>query len=200
MCASDRCYRGAVPFDATLTPSRRRRGGQLMLFGVLLCLDSFLYLFTMYPLRVVMATFRFFSSGFGLRRGFSPSHKVDLVRAFLLFTSLYAVTMVDVSYVYHNIRGQSTVKLYVIYNLLEICDRLCASFGQDILDALYWSAIDKRRSPTKILTTFVVSVAYVCGHAMVLLYQIVALNVAMNSHSNALLTIVISNQFVEIKV
>jgi len=64
----------------------------------------------------------------------------------------------------------------------------------------YWSAIDKNRSLPRVLTTFVASVAYVCGHAMVLLYQIVALNVAMNSHSNALLTIVISNQFVEIKV
>lgn len=64
----------------------------------------------------------------------------------------------------------------------------------------YWSAIDKNRSLPRVLTAFVASVAYVCGHAMVLLYQIVALNVAMNSHSNALLTIVISNQFVEIKV
>ncbi|KAG0236866.1 hypothetical protein BGW42_002364 [Actinomortierella wolfii] len=36
-------------------------------------------------------------------------------------------------------------------------------------------------------------------HTMVLFYQMVTLNVAVNSYSNALLTLLISNQFVEIK-
>jgi hypothetical protein len=37
------------------------------------------------------------------------------------------------------------------------------------------------------------------AHALVLFYQLVTLNVAINSYSNALLTLLLSNQFVEIK-
>ncbi len=41
------------------------------------------------------------------------------------------------SRVYHYIRGQSVMKLYVIYNMAQVCDRLLASFGEDILDSLF---------------------------------------------------------------
>lgn len=37
------------------------------------------------------------------------------------------------------------------------------------------------------------------AHTLVLFYQLVTLNVAINSYSNALLTLLLSNQFVEIK-
>ena len=37
------------------------------------------------------------------------------------------------------------------------------------------------------------------AHTLVLFYQLVTLNVAINSYSDALLTLLISNQFVEIK-
>ncbi len=40
---------------------------------------------------------------------------------------------------------------------------------------------------------------YNVTHATALFYQVIALNVAVNSYSNALLTLLISNQFVEIK-
>ncbi len=43
----------------------------------------------------------------------------------------------DPSRVYHSIRGQAVLKLYVVYNVLEICDKLCCSLGVDILDALF---------------------------------------------------------------
>ena len=36
-------------------------------------------------------------------------------------------------------------------------------------------------------------------HSLVLFYQVVTLNVAINSHNNALLTLLVSNQFVELK-
>lgn len=36
-------------------------------------------------------------------------------------------------------------------------------------------------------------------HTMVLFYQAITLNVSINSFSNALLTLLVSNQFVEIK-
>jgi len=36
-------------------------------------------------------------------------------------------------------------------------------------------------------------------HALVMLYQMLCLNVAINSYDNALLSLLMSNQFVEIK-
>jgi hypothetical protein len=46
---------------------------------------------------------------------------------------------------------------------------------------------------------FVLALIYNVIHATALFYQVVTLNVAVNSYSNALLTLLMSNQFVEIK-
>ena len=34
------------------------------------------------------------------------------------------------SRIYHYIRGQAFIKLYVMFNMLEIFDKLCAALGQ----------------------------------------------------------------------
>lgn len=47
------------------------------------------------------------------------------------------------------------------------------------------------QTPTDLETTVV--------HTLVLFYSLVSLNVAINSYDNALLTLLLSNQFVEIK-
>jgi hypothetical protein len=44
-----------------------------------------------------------------------------------------------------------------------------------------------------------IALVYTVVHAAALLYQVITLNVAVNSYSNALLTLLVSNQFVEIK-
>lgn len=49
------------------------------------------------------------------------------------------------------------------------------------------------------LWLFILALIYNLVHATSLFYQVVTLNVAVNSYSNALLTLLISNQFVEIK-
>jgi hypothetical protein len=45
----------------------------------------------------------------------------------------------------------------------------------------------------------ILALIYIVIHAAALLYQVITLNVAVNSYSNALLTLLMSNQFVEIK-
>ena len=37
-------------------------------------------------------------------------------------------------------RAQAIIKLYVIYNVLEICDRMCCFVGPDVLDAVFHSS------------------------------------------------------------
>ena len=49
------------------------------------------------------------------------------------------------------------------------------------------------------LWLFILALLYNLVHATSLFYQVITLNVAVNSYSNALLTLLMSNQFVEIK-
>ena len=49
------------------------------------------------------------------------------------------------------------------------------------------------------LGIFILALIYNVLHSAALFYQVIALNVAVNSYSNALLTLLLSNQFVEIK-
>lgn len=110
----------------------------------------------------------------------------------------------DASRMYHSIRGQAAIKLYVIYNVLEVCDRLFSALGQDVLECLFSKETlerkpDGRSKIIRPLWMFMLALVYNVIHATALFYQVVTLNVAVNSYSNALLTLLMSNQFVEIK-
>ena len=149
------------------------------------------------------------------------------------------------------------IKLYVVFNVLEIFDKLCASFGQDLLEILYAAIRRQRRwrgggawvvsiasayvparwsshhahaslsvsipsqyslppppchltlspppspillsTPSGLLLDFLIVLLYITLHTAVLFYHAVALNVAINSHNNILITLLISNNFVELK-
>jgi Eukaryotic membrane protein family len=49
------------------------------------------------------------------------SHKADLLKGLLVIICSIFLMNLDPSRIYHNVRGQSAVKLYVIYNALEVC-------------------------------------------------------------------------------
>lgn len=138
-------------------------------FGMLACLDSWLYMFTILPLRFVRAlgvlcafwwggiksslswgskaskSRRRRSSSVGKSEGngmdkskrdiapisakvkrekrvsdLQPSHKADILRGLVVFTSCWILMRFDASRMYHSIRGQNGIKLYVIYNMLEV--------------------------------------------------------------------------------
>jgi len=134
----------------------------------------------------------------------SSLNKDDLIRTVLLVCSLLLLNRVDISYLYHYIRGQmsSYIKLYVIYNVLEVFDKLCCSLGQDILNSMsswgappgtnaqpwYWSCL-----------AALVATAYTTMHSYILLVQVVTLNVAINSQNNSLITLLVANNFTELK-
>lgn len=193
--------------------------------GHAICVDLFLFHFTFLPLRFFVAL------GQGLyvlaRRAVAPQqggtgaapplpttfhrgHAYDLIRGALVLISVWALGAVQVSRVYHYIRGEAIIKLYVIFNILEIFDKLACSLGQDVLDALYRTIRDQLGGPSGAPVVsltggvqtgfhFAVAVAYTVAHSLILFVQIVCLNVAINSRNNALLTLLISNNFVELK-
>ncbi|KAH8549943.1 eukaryotic membrane protein family-domain-containing protein [Umbelopsis sp. PMI_123] len=189
---------------------------KLMSFGLVVCLDSFLYTFTILPLRFFFALVRFVEvSVWNIlnirtldRRHLKPSQKCDLLKGLLLILTYFAMRTLDASRMYHSIRGQAVLKLYMIFNVLEICDKLCCSIGSDILDALFSkTTLGNYRAKRHLRPLFsftsiyeLLMTTYIAVlHTLVLFIQMITLNVAINFYSNALLTLLISNQFVEIK-
>jgi len=132
-------------------------------------------------------------------------HKADLLQGAIILCSSIALMNLDASRMYHFIRAQSAIKLYAIYNLLEVSDRLLSALGQDVLECLLSTETLSRnphsgRSRVMLpLGMFILALVYNILHSVILFYQVIALNVAVNSYSNALLTLLLSNQFVEIK-
>lgn len=190
--------------------------------------------------------------GLGLPLSLGRAHVYDLLKGSILLLATLTLGYLQVSRVYHYIRGEAVIKLYVVYNVLSMGDALLCSLGQDIMDALYRTTRDalgdddapgdaqqegaggtqsghgvagksnvsfaKRGfssylssavaaitgSPTAstallLCAQLAAAVAYVSAHACVIFIQIVCLNVAMNSKNNALLTLLVSNNFVELK-
>ncbi|EEY23916.1 transmembrane anterior posterior transformation 1 [Verticillium alfalfae VaMs.102] len=131
-------------------------------------------------------------------------HKADILQgAIILFSSTFLMNL-DASRMYHVIRGQDAIKLFVIYNVLEVGDRLLSALGQDIFECLLSTeALSRNKSGrSKLLLPFglfLLALVYNCIHSVALYYQVITLNVAVNSYSNALLTLLLSNQFVEVK-
>jgi preprotein translocase subunit SecG len=215
-------------------------------FGHAICADVFLFHFTLLPLRFVhslaMCVLAILSALLPRRLGDAVAQAVgggggsgtsgsgaqqraafltratlyDLLKGAIIISSTLVLGLVQVSRVYHYIRGEAVIKLYVVFNILEIFDRLCSSLGQDIVDALYRATRDsmdlaassggrgggaraQAKSVLRLLLHLVIAVAYVTFHSCVIFVQIVCLNVAINSRNNALLTLLVSNNFIELK-
>lgn len=49
-----------------------------------------------------------------------PDHKADILKGLLILMSCTILMYFDASRMYHGIRGQAAIKLYVIYNVLEV--------------------------------------------------------------------------------
>ncbi|XP_015433723.1 PREDICTED: protein TAPT1 homolog [Dufourea novaeangliae] len=190
---------------------------KFMVYGFLQCADSFLFVYTFLPLRFAMALWTVITRllwrclgkerdnlRVGKRR-LRPAEICDLLKGFLVICCWIATWKVDTSMMYHLVKSQSVIKLYIFYNMLEVGDRLFSAFGQDTIDALLWTATEPR-SKTQArsqhlgtLPHLLFAVTYVLLHSILVLFQATTLNVAINSSNKALLTIMMSNNFVELK-
>lgn len=175
-----------------------------LMFGFIVCLDSFMYIFTILPIRFVRSSFSLLRRSIKAHSSLQSSEKVDILKGILIVLTCVVLNQLDASRVYHNIRGQAAIKLYVLYNVLEIGDKLFCALGQDILDCLFSKSTfgrkeDGSRRHLRPLAFLILAVTYNVLHTILLFYQLVTLNVTVNSFSNALMTLLLSNQFVEIK-
>uniref|UniRef100_A0A0K0DGF7 Protein TAPT1 homolog n=1 Tax=Angiostrongylus cantonensis TaxID=6313 RepID=A0A0K0DGF7_ANGCA len=170
---------------------------RFLFYGLLQCIDAFCYLFTFLPIRFFMSIL-----GFVLRlRPWTSAETCDFFKVWIIVLGSVLMQHIDTSVVYHQVRGQGVIKLYIFYNMLEVADKLFSSLGQDILDALFWTANEPKtfRSVVRTSCHFAFALSYASIHTFLVLLQATTLNVAFNSHNQALLAIMMSNNFVELK-
>ncbi|CAH7675769.1 eukaryotic membrane protein family-domain-containing protein, partial [Phakopsora pachyrhizi] len=184
---------------------------KMIIFGFFICLDSFLLVLTILPIKFFFSLYKL-RLFLGIDENRSKKalwlgvlNKIDLIQGSLIIkASVILHHITNASRMYHSVRGQDNIKLYVIFNVLEIADRLCCSFGQDILDSLFspltlGRRVDGSQPHFKPLSLFILTLVFTVAHTLVLFYQLVSLNVAINSYDHSIMTLLISNQFVEIK-
>lgn len=102
-------------------------------------------------------------------RYLSPAEVCDLLKGIVMVGCCAATWKVDTSMMYHLVKSQSVIKLYIFYNMLEVADRLFSAFGQDTIDALLWTATEPRSrssttrtKPFGTLPHLIFAVLYVC--------------------------------------
>ncbi|KAH8381424.1 hypothetical protein KR093_004519 [Drosophila rubida] len=183
---------------------------RFMVYGIMQCADSFLYIHTFLPVRFLLAVWSLLTRtvaricrlrGSG-QRLLSPAEICDLLKGAIWISVTLIMLLVDTNRVYHIIKSQSIIKLYIFYNMLEVGDRLLSAFGQDTIDALFWTATEPKHSKREhfgVLTHVLFTLIYVFLHSGLIMFQATCLNVAVNSNNKGLLTIMISNNFVELK-
>lgn len=184
---------------------------KFMSYGVLQCIDSFLYIHTFLPIRYLLAVWavlwRPIATCFGARRRgqrlLAPAEMCDLLKGSIwIIATIVLIELIDTNRMYHIIKSQSVIKLYIFYNMLEVGDRLLSAFGQDAIDALFWTATepkDRSRNRLGIIGHILFALFYVIIHSGLIMFQATTLNVAINSNNKGLLGIMMSNNFVELK-
>ena len=57
-----------------------------------------------------------------------PAEIIDLLKGLIIVVCVYMMTYIDTSMMYHLIKSQSVIKLYLFYNMLEV-SRLFSSIA-----------------------------------------------------------------------
>ncbi|KEH35026.1 pollen defective IN guidance-like protein [Medicago truncatula] len=173
--------------------------------GFFVCFDSFLSLLTIMPTRILMTIWRLLKTRQFKR--LSTMELSDLGCFIIMSFGVILLQRTDISLIYHMIRGQGTIKLYVVYNVLEIFDKLCQSFNGDVLQTSFHSAEGLASCPPENMRFWLwrfvcdqaLAVVASIVHSFILLAQAITLSTCIVAHNNALLALLVSNNFAEIK-
>lgn len=168
------------------------------IIGMLQCIDLMLspiaVLLTT-PLCITWIVLKSLTSNFSIREtakavsmSINPLHLVHLT---LCVCVGFALSFIDQSWIYHTIRGRSMVKLFVLYNMLYVLERLCAAYSAESFKPKNDSSLN--------LVTSVRSFAYLLVHAFIIVLQISTLNASINSNDASAVAIVTSSNFLELR-
>lgn len=177
--------------NMTKIPFRLER---FMLWTLLACFDCFLDIIITIPVKIIsdLVFKNFKRNRKPLANAFNKGFMV-----FMIVIASCILSKLDTSKAYHRIKRQSSVKLYMLFGVLEMADKMLATMGQSLFTIIL--AKKFHRSKLRQLLLSCITVIYLACHGYVMVYQTVALHVAVNSYSNAFLTLLLSMQFAEIK-
>ncbi|VDN56074.1 unnamed protein product [Dracunculus medinensis] len=196
---------------------------KFLFYGFLQCVDAFCYLSTFLPIRLFMSIFGWLMC----LRKWTSANTCDLLKALIIIITSFLMQIVRGQgviklYIFYNMLevadklfssfGQKSALLGTTKVLRrpsffqasgrvpEVKDDHDHPKGlRDILDALFWTATEKSSNILRTLAHLLAAVVYAVIHTILVLLQATTLNVAFNSHNQALLTIMMSNNFVELK-
>nr|CCC91954.1 conserved hypothetical protein [Trypanosoma congolense IL3000] len=136
-----------------------------------------------------------------------------LVAVGILTYSFLSLKTVELyAYLYHAVRRTSFIKLMMVFNILEVADKLLSALSHEAAEVLTACMNDWRGAVKACGGRFddfagrwlpvgsaIVAVLSVAAHAVVVLLSVVTLNVAVNSDGNLLLTLIVSSNLSELK-
>ncbi|CAI9277378.1 unnamed protein product [Lactuca saligna] len=159
--------------------------------GFFVCLDSFLSLLTIMPIRLLTSSWRLLKTR--QLKSLSAADLSDFGCFLMLASGIILLQQTDISLIYHMIRGQGTIKLYVVYNVLEIFDKLCQNFGGDVLQTLFNTADGFANCSPENMRYWLWR--FISDEAL----AAITLSTCIVAHNNALFALLVSNNFSEIK-
>jgi len=173
----------------------------LLNHGILVCLSGLLYEVTFMPLSGILSLIRWCLS-FGRVR-LNTIDLTNMLRTFVLMGAFWVFNNnIDFSAVYHYIRAQSLLKLYLLFNMLEIIERLVRSWGNDIVDGGVKAVVDcqdGKRGVISVLLHWVLILIYTLGHTYIHFWRVMLVSVAIVSSDSSMFMIVLTNNFAELK-
>eukprot|EP01113_Clastostelium_recurvatum_P010733 TRINITY_DN15382_c0_g1_i1.p1 TRINITY_DN15382_c0_g1~~TRINITY_DN15382_c0_g1_i1.p1 ORF type:complete len:503 (-),score=122.88 TRINITY_DN15382_c0_g1_i1:88-1572(-) len=186
--------------DFVFTPFTLER---VIMFGMLVCAESFLFAFTALPLRFLIAFASLITKGF---RKLPLVQKLDLFKAVLIMLGFIAIQNIDLTTLAAYVK-ESTLKLKMIWGCLEFLDKVMVAYGDNILGSVAYilasmgdsSASGKMPVKRTTLFYFFLAGGYVAAHSVVLLLQLSVMEMAILSGNNSLLALLILVQFAEMK-
>lgn len=122
-----------------------------MLYGFYQCLDTFLYIWTFLPIRITIALVQALATMCHLRkpkqykekttirrdknciylllhcfsnRILEPAQVIDIIKGLVVVGCAIPMCFMDISVVYHTVRAQAAIKLYMFFNMLEVSKML----------------------------------------------------------------------------
>lgn len=188
---------------------------RLLCLGLTICLNSFLSVFALLPIRVIAAIVKLANISIGAKsfqskKGLRGDQMYDLLCALMFALLVSFLWSIRAGSIYFWVKDmtQEFLKLSVLHSALDLSDKICCSFSVDVLEALAASCTtlaaqqysqERWRAMFNVASDFLVSLLLLLAHGSVLMAQALVFGIAMNSQKNTLVALLIASNFTEIK-
>ena len=158
----------------------------------LVCLDAFLFVLTIFPWKVVA------SCSAALSGRWSNEKRNFVVHGVMLLGNLLIMSQFSYQTVYHLLETQSILKTAMLLKFFKLASSLLFTFGRDLTDVAQVT-LYRGRVGFYLVVMLPGTILYLFCHTMCFYTELVLYNMAINSHYTALLTMLVSLNFTELK-